>query len=108
MADSRALADLRETLGGFLRKSFEAVRVDPDGDFEVQRDGVTTWVQLQWSIVVAERDARWRIFGSSCSAVFESPWEVAWSPRRSGGNASLRRSSSSSLSRPAIGFTASR
>lgn len=47
MAEPQALALLRQTVDGFLEKSFDDVRVDPDGDFEVQRDGVTTWVQLR-------------------------------------------------------------
>jgi len=44
---SQVLADLRQTIEGFLVKSFGDVRVDDDGDFEVQAGGVTTWVQLR-------------------------------------------------------------
>lgn len=47
MANQQALADLRHTVEGFLAKSFGDSRLDADGDFEVRRHGVTTWVELR-------------------------------------------------------------
>lgn len=47
MADPESLALLRRAVDGFLRKSFDDMRVDQDGDFAIRHDGVTTWVQLR-------------------------------------------------------------
>lgn len=47
MAEPEALADLRQTIDGFLRKSFDDVRVDRTGDFHVRPGGVTTWIQVR-------------------------------------------------------------
>jgi type III secretion system-like peptide-binding chaperone len=47
MAKPEALAVLRQTVDGFLRKSFDEVRVDRFGDFHVRPGGVTTWIQAR-------------------------------------------------------------
>jgi hypothetical protein len=47
MAEPEALAVLRQTVDGFLRNSFDDVRVDRVGDFHVRPRGVTTWIQVR-------------------------------------------------------------
>jgi hypothetical protein len=47
MAKPEALAVLRDTVEGFLRKSFDDVHVDRFGDFHVRPGGVTTWIQVR-------------------------------------------------------------